>query len=294
MDSTPLTVAAKHAIDSYLSNRVVKAFAFLGIVNVSALIGLYFTVVDKVAETAAKKAITATEQKIAGATKQLDVLSSKTIDGLAVALQSVGEAKSKAKEINRDILDLQDLDLEKVGKVVDLLNKSADEIKALVNAADAFEEADKKLSDALPQVADNKERLHRLESKLNDLDQGLAGYATAKDLDKSINGAVAFVEKGDVSTLRLSEVFIEFGQAVTPMEKSGVDEAIMYFKNTFDSVPNVVATTYGNDKSKNGYPVIYDITKKSFKVLVKDQTGANTTRYKFNTRFNYIAIGKAK
>lgn len=135
-----LNPQAKRFLDKHLKSRVIQAFAFLGIVNIGALVGIYTVVADTAARLAAEQAIDSTEAQLQGLTKQFDQLSTRTTDGFASALLSLGEAKAKVDAINRDVLGLKELELKQVKEVTDLLNKSSSELVSLIESTKALNE----------------------------------------------------------------------------------------------------------------------------------------------------------
>jgi hypothetical protein len=290
-----LNLETKYQIDQYLNSRVVQGLAFVGIVNIIALTGLYFSVVDSVAEKAAKEAIVRTEDRISSATDQLEKLSSKTVDSLASALQSAGAAKAEAKRINKEIYGLQELKVEKVSKVVNLINNSIEEIEILINANEALSVAETQLKSLPLKIENNKKHIKELLSKLSSIEIGIKDLINNEKLNNEFTKRfVTEINKNKILA-SLNEVHIEAGEASTPDISTNKQEQYIKFDKEFFFPPYVTASVFGNDKDYGGYPVIYDVSVTGFKIIVKDEyTGSGKAVYKYNTKFSYIALGKIK
>ena len=161
-----LTIEAKKHIDKYLYSRLFAIAAFLFVANAGLLYGIYTKVAESAASNAADKAIISTEKKLASLSEQFNQLAALTTNGLAEALMSVGEAKAKTEAINQDILGLKNLDLNKVKKVTELLNKSTNEIKTLINSARIYKEATDKIIDYKDLIITNQNSISSSQIKL--------------------------------------------------------------------------------------------------------------------------------
>jgi hypothetical protein len=220
-------------IDQHLKSRLIQAFLFLGIVNAGALYGIYTFVSEKAAELAVKKAISSTENKLNGLTEQFQQLSSRTTNGFADALMSIGEAKAKVDAINQDVLGLKSLKLKQVKEVTSLLNKSSAEIINVIESTKVLK--------------DTKEITGTIEAKILALEAELNSYKTVSDKEISNNSElisdlvsrVSITTKNGSTLYKVGDILIETG-TIFFSKISHVNQ--IKFNAEFESAPTVVAT----------------------------------------------------
>jgi hypothetical protein len=284
----------KYAIDRYLNTKIARWMAIIGIVNLIALFGIYYSVSDTVAEKATNRAIEHTEEKMSSATKQLEKLTDKAVSSLLDAVKSSGEAEANAKSINKNILELQNLDLDKVGQVVVLLNRSKIEIEALINSSQELKKSEITLSELQGVIKENNANIDILKSHLTKIQESSSKYITKQEVSSEFEKRISSDIKKDNILLSLNNIQIESGESAIEPIKSGKSEKYIKFNKEYSNPPYVTASNYGNSSDESGYPIIYDITSKGFNVKVIDSTSKRSISVKYNLKFSYLVIGESK
>ncbi|MBA6232365.1 MULTISPECIES: hypothetical protein [unclassified Colwellia] len=284
----------KYAIERYLNAKIAKWGAIIGIVNLIALFGIYYSISDTVAEKATNRAIEQTEEKMSSSAKQLEKLTDKAISSLFDAIKSSGEAEAHAKSINKNILELQALDLDKVGQIVVLLNQSKSEIEALINSSQELKKSEIIFSKLHSVIKENNANIKTLKTHLTKIQESSSKYITKREVSSAFENRISSdINKNNI-LLSLNKIQIEAGESAIEPIKSGNSEKYIKFNKEYSNPPYVTASNYGNSNKDSGYPIIYDVTSEGFNVKVIDSTSKRSISIKYDLKFSYVVIGESK
>ncbi len=274
------------SIDDYLRAKMIQAFIFLVFINAGVLYSIYTFVSDKVAEAAVKKAITSTESQMKGLSKQFEQLSSRTTDGFANALMSLGDARAKVDAINQDVLGLKNLDLKQVKDVTTLLNNSSDEIVSLIESTKALKETDRLRADVEVKTLALAAVFERYEKSID------KKVSTNSKLISELNGRISIASKNGSTVYKLGHILIETGTIPFP-QVSHISQ--VKFSAEFEDAPEIVATGESDINFDYGYPLLSDITKTGFTCSLLDKVANNSKVLpKKGGKVVFIAIGRVK
>ncbi len=96
---TKLTEEARSEIRRYLWSLAIRGGAFLGAVNLAAVLGGYLFIVDRTADKASERAQRLTEERLA----QADVLQQALFEGVGRSLKDVGQVQAEITQIQEDV-----------------------------------------------------------------------------------------------------------------------------------------------------------------------------------------------
>ncbi len=275
---------ATKLIDKHLKARVIQAFIVVGIVNVGVLFGIYTFVSEKAAEIAVKKAITSTESQLQGLTKQFDQLSKRTTDGFANALMSLGEAKARVDEIDRDVLSLSKLDLKHVNEVTKLLNRSSDDIRNVIESNKVLGKIEK-IKSGLSDEVSNLRKI--VQDSRQTIDDEISKNSNLMVMMRDYN---SITKSAGTTVYSVGEVLIETGKIFFPR---GSHISYTKFRAEFKDDPTIVVTTESDSKYDYGYAIIGDISVSGFQSTLSDKISKNgNPMTKTGGIANYIAIGQ--
>lgn len=283
-DYSRLPIELKYTVERQVRRSLMQFASVIGIVNIVALVGIYFTVSSFVAERAAESAANTakefTQNQMAATTEQLNNLTKDSLEKAINASVASLNAEQQAMKAIKSIEAIEGLDLVDVNKFLLLFKKSDEDVKTIINIDERLNDLNTETDSLANSIEDNRENITGAYERNDAILKKLEAFSTFSTHNTNIKADFeGFSIIGGVS------------------ETSSADAGVVKitFETAFKQLPYVVSTSYNNRVNDDGHPVIFDVTERGFKVKVlryENKTIGADVQYKINAKFSYLAFGE--